>query len=193
MNSCEITVHAQAGKKKKKRAENVEKVVKFLACIVKNSFARWRQLYTRVPLPLPLAHIGWYHGSTHTDTNFFFEVGRRSNLLPLTPLSAILPPLLLLCFFFTATAAAVLLFLRRPAVSTGSSSSPLHLLLRRSCCWCFFFFSTSSSSSFVQYGFDDSYIYNIYFLYTDLMIFFFFLVFWYNGYNDSYIFDEFGI
>ena len=123
----------------------MEKVVKFLACIVENSFARWRQLYTRVPLPLPLTHIGCYHGSTHTDTNFFFEVGRRSNLLPLTPLSAILPPLLLLCFFFTATAAAVLLFLRRPAVSTGSSSSPLHLLLRRCCCWCFFFFSTSSS------------------------------------------------
>ena len=110
---------------------------------------------------------------TQTQT-CFFEVGRRSNLLPLTPLSAILPPLLLLCFFFTATAAAVLLFLRRPAVATGSSSSPLHLLLRRCCCWCFFFFSTSSSSSFVQYGFDDSYIYIIYFLYTGLMIFLFF-------------------
>ena len=116
-------------------------------------------LYTRVPLPHPLTHTGWYHGSTHIDTNFFFEVGHRSNLSPLTPLSAILPPLLLFCFFFTATTAAVLLFLRRPAVATGASSSFLLLVLRRRCCWCFFFFSTSSSSSFVQYGFDDSYIY----------------------------------
>ena len=113
--------------------------------------ASWK---TRVTL----THIGWYHGSTHIDTNFFFEVGRRSNLSPLTPLSAILPPLLLFCFFFTATTAAVLLFLRRPAVATGSSS-PLRLLLGRCCCWCFYLFSTSSSSSFVQYGFADSHIY----------------------------------
>nr|XP_023892443.1 TMV resistance protein N-like [Quercus suber] len=73
--------------------------------------ARWRQLYTRVPLPL--THIRWYHGSTHTDTNFFFEVSNKPNLSPLTPLLAMLSPLLLLCFFFTATAAAALLFLRR--------------------------------------------------------------------------------
>ena len=118
---------------------------------------------------------------TQTQT-CFFEVGRRSNLLPLTPLSAILPPLLLLCFFFTATAAAVLLFLRRPAVATGSSSSPLHLLLRRCCCWCFFFFSTSSSSSFVQYGFDDSYIY-IYIKY----------IFFVYGFDDFFVFLFFGI
>ena len=32
--------------------------------------ARWRQLYTR--LPLPLIHIGWYHGSTPTDNPLLF-------------------------------------------------------------------------------------------------------------------------
>ena len=75
----------------KEKACIVEKVVKFLACIVENSLRvvkkisgqsggdNWKvSLWkTRVPLPLPLPlpHIGWYHGSTHTDTNFFFEVG----------------------------------------------------------------------------------------------------------------------
>ena len=106
--------------------------------------ARWRHLYTPLPLPLPLPliHIGWYHGSTHTDTNFFFEVGRRSNLLPLTPLSAVLPPLLLLCFFFTATAAAALLLLHSHRCRRSAFSSP------PSCrYWCFFFAAAAAGAS----------------------------------------------
>ncbi|XP_050277140.1 disease resistance protein RUN1-like [Quercus robur] len=99
--------------------------------------ARWRQLYTRVPLPLK--HIGWYHGSTHTDTNFFFRWA-TDQICRLSPLSQ--PYCHRCCCSASSsqppTAAAVLLLLHRPAVATGSSSSLLRLLLlllRRRRCW----------------------------------------------------------
>ena len=50
----------------------------------------------------------------------------------------------------------------------------------------------------MQYGFDDLYIIYIYiyiyfFVYGFNDFFFFLCVCAYNGYNDSYMFDEFGI
>ena len=42
----------------------VERVVKFLACIVENQRKVRRQLYSDF-LEKGVLHIGWYHGSTH--------------------------------------------------------------------------------------------------------------------------------
>ena len=86
--------------------------------------ARWRQLYTRVPLPLPLTHIGCYHGSTHTDNPllfFFKSVASHPSLS------------------HVATAAAALLLLHSHRCHCSALSSP------PSCRYWFFFTATASS------------------------------------------------
>ena len=90
--------------------------------------ARWRQLYTRLPLPLPLIHIGWYHGSTHTDTNLFFWSGPQiKSVASHSSLSHI------------ATAAAALLLLHGHRCRRSAFSSPPS-------CRYWFFFSTATPS-----------------------------------------------
>ena len=89
--------------------------------------ARWRQLYTCVSLPLPLTHIGCYHGSTHTDNPplFFFKSGASHPSLS----------------HIATTAAAALLLLHSHRCRCSAFSSP------PSCRYWFFFFTATPSSS----------------------------------------------
>ena len=89
--------------------------------------ARWRQLYTCVSLPLPLTHIGCYHGSIHTDNPplFFFKSGASHPSLS----------------HIATTAAAALLLLHSHRCRCSAFSSP------PSCRYWFFFFTATPSSS----------------------------------------------
>ena len=95
---------------------------------------------------------GYGSGTTHTGTNYFFEVWPQIK-------------------------------------SVASHPSLNHVATAASCRYWFFFFTATASSS------SSPLLLLVLLLLLllcnmGLMIFFFFL---YNGYNDSYMFDEFGI